>query len=92
MNPSMDVQKDKLIQDLRVVMRDAEEILKSSGQQLGDGAALAPHVDGAISKILSVPEHTTPREIETLIHSAWRLGLAGISLFRRGSRPGVLVV
>jgi ElaB/YqjD/DUF883 family membrane-anchored ribosome-binding protein len=39
MNPSMDVQKDKLIQDLRVVMRDAEEILKSSGQQLGDGAA-----------------------------------------------------
>ena len=39
MNQSMDVQKDKLIQDLRVVMRDAEDLFKSSGQQLGDGAA-----------------------------------------------------
>ncbi|NBO77174.1 MAG: DUF883 domain-containing protein [Betaproteobacteria bacterium] len=38
MNPSLDVQKDQLIQDLRAVMRDAEELFKSSGHQLGDGA------------------------------------------------------
>lgn len=40
MSQAMDVQKDKVMQDLRVVMRDAEELLKSGGQQLGDGAAL----------------------------------------------------
>ncbi|NBQ90363.1 MAG: DUF883 domain-containing protein [Betaproteobacteria bacterium] len=40
MNQTLDVQKEKLMQDLRVVMRDAEDLLKSSGQQLGDGAAL----------------------------------------------------
>ena len=39
MNQTVDVQKDKLMQDLRVVMRDAEDLLKSSSQQLGDGAA-----------------------------------------------------
>lgn len=64
----------------------------SPQHQLAMVAAVAPHVDGAISKTLSVPEHTTPREIETLIHSAWRLGLKGIAFFRRGSRPGVLVL
>lgn len=39
MNQTVDVQKDKLMQDLRVVLRDAEDLLKTSGQQLGDGAA-----------------------------------------------------
>ena len=54
-------------------------------------AALAPHVDGAISKTLSVPQATTPEDIQALLQTAWRLGLKGISVFRRGSRPGVLV-
>ena len=64
----------------------------SPEHQLAMVAALAPHVDGAISKTLSVPEHTTPQAIDSLIRAAWRLGLKGISVFRRGSRPGVLSV
>ena len=59
--------------------------------QLAMVAALAPHVDGAISKTVSVPEATTPDHIQALLQTAWRLGLKGISVFRRGSRPGVLV-
>ena len=59
--------------------------------QLAMVAALAPHVDGAISKTLSVPQATTPEDIQALLQTAWRLGLKGISVFRRGSRPGVLV-
>jgi ElaB/YqjD/DUF883 family membrane-anchored ribosome-binding protein len=39
MNPSPDVQKDQLIQDLRAVMRDAEALFMASSHQLGDGAA-----------------------------------------------------
>lgn len=38
MNPSSDVHKEQLIQDLRAVMRDAEALFKSSGQELGNGA------------------------------------------------------
>ncbi len=38
MNQPMDIQRDKLMQDLRVVVRDAEELLKSSGEQIGNGA------------------------------------------------------
>lgn len=40
MNPNIDLQRDKLMQDLHAVIRDAEDLLKSGGQQLGDGAAL----------------------------------------------------
>jgi ElaB/YqjD/DUF883 family membrane-anchored ribosome-binding protein len=38
MNQPMDIQRDKLMQDLRVVVRDAEELLKSGGEQIGNGA------------------------------------------------------
>ena len=39
MNQTVDIQREKLMQDLRVVMRDAEDLLKTGGHQLGDGAA-----------------------------------------------------
>lgn len=58
--------------------------------QLRMVAALVPHVDGGISKTVSMPESTTPREIEALILMAWRLGLKGAAFFRRGSRAGVI--
>jgi len=38
MNQTVDIQREKLMQDLRVVMRDAEDLLRSGGQQIGDGA------------------------------------------------------
>jgi ribonucleoside-diphosphate reductase alpha chain len=64
----------------------------SPEHQLAMVAALAPHVDGAISKTLSVPEDTTPEMIGALMRSAERSGLKGISVFRRGSRPGVVTL
>lgn len=64
----------------------------SPEDQVAMVAALAPHVDGAISKTVSVPEDTPPEAIEALLCSAWRQGLKGVSVFRRGSRPGVLQV
>jgi len=39
MNDSMTVQREKLAQDLRVVINDAEALLRSSAEQVGDGAA-----------------------------------------------------
>ena len=62
----------------------------SPEHQLAMVAALAPHVDGAISKTVSVPPSTPPQAIEALMRSAWRQGLKGVAVFRRGSRPGVV--
>ena len=39
MNAATQVQRDKLMQDLRVVIRDAEDLMKATGEQLGDGAS-----------------------------------------------------
>ena len=38
MNETTAAQRDKLMQDLRVVIRDAESLLKTSGEQIGNGA------------------------------------------------------
>ncbi len=38
MNDNTAAQRDRLMQDLRVVIRDAETLMKSTGEQLGDGA------------------------------------------------------
>ena len=38
MNETTAAQRDKLMQDLRVVIRDAETLMKTTGEQLGDGA------------------------------------------------------
>lgn len=58
--------------------------------QIAMVAALAPHVDGGISKTVSLPPACTPETIEGLIRLAWRSGLKGVALFRRSSRPGVI--
>lgn len=39
MNPATSAQRDKLMQDLRVVIRDAEDLMKTTGDQLNDGAS-----------------------------------------------------
>ncbi len=58
--------------------------------QIAMVAALAPHVDGGISKTVSLPPATTVDEIKGLIQLAWAQGLKGVTLFRRGSRASVV--
>jgi ribonucleoside-diphosphate reductase alpha chain len=45
-------------------------------------AAVAPYVDGAISKTVNAPAACTLGEFATLYRQAWRLGLKGITGFR----------
>lgn len=40
-NTSISVPKDKLMEDLRLVMTDAEELLRATASQAGEGAAAA---------------------------------------------------
>ncbi len=45
-------------------------------------AAVQPFVDGAISKTLNLPAHTSADEIGALFMQAWREGLKGLTIFR----------
>lgn len=39
MNDGMSMKRDKLVQDLKVVINDAEALLRTGSEQLGDGAS-----------------------------------------------------
>ena len=41
MSPEMTVSKEKLVQDLKIVVADAEELLRATASQAGDRAAVA---------------------------------------------------
>lgn len=45
-------------------------------------AAIAPYVDGAISKTINVPQHLPFAAFQQLYVQAWRLGLKGFSVYR----------
>jgi ribonucleoside-diphosphate reductase alpha chain len=51
-------------------------------QHLAMVAAVAPFVDGAISKTVNLPASSTPQDFDSLFVNAWRLGLKGITGFR----------
>lgn len=45
-------------------------------------AAVAPYIDGAISKTVNAPEDCVYDDFEAIYHQAWRLGLKGVTAFR----------
>ncbi|MEM0238539.1 MAG: adenosylcobalamin-dependent ribonucleoside-diphosphate reductase [Ignisphaera sp.] len=54
-------------------------------------AALQRWVDAAISSTVNLPEHTTVEEVRDIYIAAWRSGCKGITVYREGSREGILV-
>ena len=54
-------------------------------------AVIQKYVDQSISNTFNLPHDATPEQIGKLYISAWRLGLKGITVYRDGSREGVLV-
>lgn len=53
-------------------------------------ARIQRHVDNAVSKTINLPADCTVDEIERLFWQACRLGLKGCTVYRAGSREGVL--
>ena len=41
MNPTQDVSKDKLVADLKIVVADAEELLRATASQAGEKVSVA---------------------------------------------------
>jgi ribonucleoside-diphosphate reductase alpha chain len=49
------------------------------------------HIDHSISVTVNVPENTPVSVIDTIYFTAWEAGCKGVTVYREGSRSGVLV-
>jgi ribonucleoside-diphosphate reductase alpha chain len=54
-------------------------------------AALQAHIDQSISSTVNLPREATADTVAQIYFHAWRSGLKGISVYREGSREGVLL-
>jgi ribonucleoside-diphosphate reductase alpha chain len=53
-------------------------------------ATIQKHIDTAISSTVNLPEEITLDEVENVYMQAWKLGCKGITVYREGSREGIL--
>ena len=54
-------------------------------------AAIQRHIDHSISSTVNLPHDTSPEEVERIYFQAWKHGLKGITVYREGSREGILI-
>ncbi|HEY3249118.1 MAG TPA: adenosylcobalamin-dependent ribonucleoside-diphosphate reductase [bacterium] len=54
-------------------------------------AAIQKHIDHSISSTVNLPRDTTSEEVERVYFLAWKLGCKGITVYREGSREGILI-
>jgi len=52
---------------------------------------LQKHIDASISSTINLPADVSPEVVSQIYMDAWREGLKGITVYREGSREGVLV-
>jgi ribonucleoside-diphosphate reductase alpha chain len=53
-------------------------------------AAIQKHIDTAISSTVNLPQDISTEEVERIYFLAWKLGCKGITVYREGSREGIL--
>ena len=51
-------------------------------------AAVQPHLSGAISKTVNLPESATVEEIERIYFEGWKLGLKALAIYRDNCKVG----
>jgi ribonucleoside-diphosphate reductase alpha chain len=54
-------------------------------------AAIQKHIDHSISSTVNLPSDTTEKAISDIYFYAWKLKCKGITVYREGSREGVLI-
>ncbi len=54
-------------------------------------AAIQKHIDSCISSTVNLPSDITHEEVEKIYFLAWKMGCKGITVYREGSRQGILV-
>jgi ribonucleoside-diphosphate reductase alpha chain len=53
-------------------------------------ATIQKHIDTAISSTVNLPKEITLEEVEKIYMLAWKMGCKGITVYREGSREGIL--
>ena len=54
-------------------------------------SALQRHIDQAISSTINLPRDTSLETVERIYRMAWEQGLKGVTVYREGSREGILL-
>lgn len=54
-------------------------------------ATIQRHIDHAISSTVNLPHDASPEEVERIYFLAWKLGAKGMTVYREGSREGILL-
>ncbi len=54
-------------------------------------ATIQKHIDHSISSTVNLPHDTPLEEVERIYFLAWKLGAKGITVYREGSREGILI-
>ncbi len=49
------------------------------------------HIDSAISSTVNLPENTSVEQVGDIYMMAWKAGAKGITVYREGSREGILI-
>jgi ribonucleoside-diphosphate reductase alpha chain len=54
-------------------------------------AAIQKHIDHSISSTVNLAHDVPPEEVERIYFLAWKMGCKGITVYREGSREGILI-
>jgi ribonucleoside-diphosphate reductase alpha chain len=79
----------KSLEDLPGIFVTAHEIKPEFRVEMQ--ATIQKHIDHAISSTVNLAREITPEEVGKIYLLAWKLGCKGITVYREGSREGVLV-
>lgn len=81
---------DGVPEDIQQLFKGAREI--DPMDHLAMQAALQKEVDNAISKTINLPHNAGEDMVEKVYFEAWKQGLKGITIFREGSKPGIIEI
>ncbi len=81
-----DVESDSKLPDTFVTSHQIKPEMRVRMQ-----AAIQKHIDSCISSTVNLPSDITLEEVEKIYFLAWKLGCKGITVYREGSREGILV-
>lgn len=84
-----DIPKGVALEDTGYYMSTAEEI--DPVQRVKVQGILQKYTTSAISSTINLKEDTTLEEVDALYKLGWKEGLKGLTIYRQGSRTGVLI-